>query len=225
MDLVDASRRREVYAERVKELGAKARDLGVSELSCYGTSIWDETLYRAWSRLIHELIPNIQLLEENLTQFAKITTATEAVIFERTTFLVIARSGGTNKAIETDEAQSTSTVGGRKDSHSSSKTGPTNRLSSTSDPPPLSQQELARLMSGYPPTDAERKSLLDKGQVHPERFEKISEMVKNLRGSCTKLDANFQSFEVRGATFQAYLDVFTSNTYILVIVADPRVGE
>ena len=81
-------------------------------------------------------------------------------------------------------------------------------------------------MEGYPPSEAERKSILSSGQLHPERFEKISELVKNLRGSCSRLQgASFQSLEVRGQTFAAYLDVLTADTYVLVIVADPGCGE
>lgn len=233
MDLVDASRRRDVYAQRVRELRSKARDLGEPDLTCYGTSIWDETLYRAWSRIIHELIPNIAMLESNLTQFAQITSATEAVIFERTTFLVIARSG-TTAAASSDKATpapdtpvkrgpggaSARVVSGSSTTTASS-TGQGKGASSAAAAP----GEDAKLMEGYPPTEMERQSLLDRGEMHPDRFEKISGLVKNLRGSCNKLQGAFQSFEVRGATFSAYLDVFTSNTYIMVIVADPRIGR
>ncbi|CAO1631567.1 unnamed protein product [Sympodiomycopsis kandeliae] len=246
MDLVDPNKRKEVYLEKCKQLTNKAVELGIQNLKCRGTSIWDETLYRAWSQIIHSLIPNITSLESNLKQFVEITGATEAVIFEKTTFLVIARS----------EAEQT-TSSARQDS----------------DP----------LLEGYPSTESERQSLLSAGKLHPDRFERISELVKNLRGTCQKFvlasggsgnndtdtdqdqdhnlastgnqqnlssstsnvpiqnpntsssdtkpapssslsSSTFQSFEIKGANFSAYLDWFTSNTYILVIVADPRVS-
>ena len=41
----------------------------------------------------------------------------------------------------------------------------------------------------------------------------------------SKLQAQFQGLEIRGATYTAYLDLLTSNTYVMVIVADPRIRE
>lgn len=227
MDLLNSARRQDIYTDRVKDLRGKAKELGATELSCYGTSIWDETLYRAWSRIIHALIPNIATLESNLTEFTKITAATEAVIFEKTTFLVIARSGGDTVAKSVGSAADKAKASaGPGSSPSSKRTANTNRLSTVSSHGTLADdKERDSLLEGYPPTEAERKALLARGEMHPERFEKISELVKNLRGSCNKLQASFEAFEVRGATFSAYLDVFTENTYIMVIVADPRVGE
>lgn len=246
MDLVDSSRRKEIYMDRTKQLRAKANELGVQSLRCCGTSIWDESLYRAWSQIIHSLIPNITALEKNLDEFVDITGATEAVIFEKTTFLVIARSGSSG-----------GDSGGGGDNAAAAAAA-------------------SLAAEGYPSTEAERRALLAAGKMHPDRFEKISELVKNLRGTCQKWTANsggggggddagddqggndgndfaiidddhrqqqqggdasksspssssssptaFSSFEVRGANFSAYLDWFTSNTYILVIVADPRVS-
>ncbi len=43
----------------------------------FRTSIWDETLYKAWSSIVYSLIPNISLLEEHLQEFRKICNAVE----------------------------------------------------------------------------------------------------------------------------------------------------
>jgi Ras-related GTP-binding protein A/B len=59
------------------------------ELNCFPTSIWDETLYKAWSEIVHSLIPNVKLLKAQLTDFSAICAADEVVLFERATFLVI----------------------------------------------------------------------------------------------------------------------------------------
>ena len=48
--------------------------------------------YQAWSRIVHTLIPNAAVLSKHLTTFARACSATEVVLFERTTFLVIATS-------------------------------------------------------------------------------------------------------------------------------------
>jgi Ras-related GTP-binding protein A/B len=52
------------------------------------TSIWDETLYKAWSQIVHELIPNAVQLEISLKAFAENIEADEILLFEKTTFLV-----------------------------------------------------------------------------------------------------------------------------------------
>lgn len=58
-------------------------------MRCFATSIWDETLYKAWSRIVYSLIPNVNVLEAQLDEFSKICGADEVVLFERATFLVI----------------------------------------------------------------------------------------------------------------------------------------
>lgn len=40
---------------------------------------------------------------------------------------------------------------------------------------------------------------------------------------CSKLAAQFQSMEVRNSNFAAFIDVFTSNTYVMVIMSDPAI--
>jgi Ras-related GTP-binding protein A/B len=56
------------------------------------TSIWDETLYKAWSRIVHSLMPNMDQLEHELAFIAETIDADEIVLFEKSTFLVIANS-------------------------------------------------------------------------------------------------------------------------------------
>ncbi|KAI0289210.1 Gtr1/RagA G protein conserved region-domain-containing protein [Russula brevipes] len=58
-----------------------------SAVTVFGTSIHDETLYKAWSRIVHTIIPNAAVLSRHLTTFAQACSATEAILFERTTFL------------------------------------------------------------------------------------------------------------------------------------------
>jgi len=62
---------------------------GRFEVECFRTSIWDETLYRAWSQIVAFLLPNIKTLEKNLKVFCESLNADEVVLFERSTFLVI----------------------------------------------------------------------------------------------------------------------------------------
>lgn len=42
---------------------------------------------------------------------------------------------------------------------------------------------------------------------------------------CSKLAAQFQSMEVRNSNFAAFIDIFTSNTYVMVIMSDPAIRK
>lgn len=125
---------------------------------CFGTSIWDETLYRAWSSIVYSLIPNMQDLEKHLNSFCSICSADEVVLFERATFLVISHATHTN----------------HRDIH---------------------------------------------------RFEKISNIIKQFKLSCSKTQAQFQGMEVRNSNFTAFIDFFTANTYIMVIMSDDSIRK
>ena len=57
------------------------------------------------------------------------------------------------------------------------------------------------------------------------RFEKISNIVKQFKLSCSKLQAQFHSMEVRNSYFAAFIDIFTPNTYIMVIMSDPDIRK
>jgi len=88
MDLARESRQA-VYERKAKELKTASGD---ADIRVFGTSIYDETLYKAWSSIVHTLIPNAATLSKHLTTFAQACCATEVILFERTTFLVIATS-------------------------------------------------------------------------------------------------------------------------------------
>jgi len=153
MDLIQEDQRDQIFADREIEL--KRRSLPL-DITCFRTSIWDETLYKAWSSIVYSLIPNIQVLETHLEKFCEICEADEVVLFERATFLVI--SHATHKP--------------HRDDH---------------------------------------------------RFEKISNIIKQFKLSCSKLQSQFQSMEVRNSHFAAYIDAFTTNTYIMVIMSDQTI--
>ncbi|KAH8117027.1 Gtr1/RagA G protein conserved region-domain-containing protein [Phellopilus nigrolimitatus] len=88
MDLVRASKKG-ILEKKTKDLQEASGDVGIT---IFGTSIYDESLYKAWSRIVHTLIPNAAILTKHLTTFAEACSATEVILFERTTFLVIATS-------------------------------------------------------------------------------------------------------------------------------------
>merc|ERR1712071_320714 len=153
MDLVQEDQREVIFSEREEDLTKLSRPL---DCTCFRTSIWDETLYKAWSSIVYMLIPNVKDMESSLNEFAEILDADEVLLFEKATFLVI--------------------------SH------------------------------------AQRHQHKD---VH--RFEKISNIIKQFKLSCSKLAAQFQSMEVRNSNFAAFIDVFTSNTYVMVVTSDSTI--
>jgi len=153
MDLVPSDQREQVFKTRQQELVNISNPMSII---CFRTSIWDETLYKAWSSIVYSLIPNIKSLEANLNKFCEICEADEVVLFEKATFLVISHS--TRKT--------------HKDDH---------------------------------------------------RFEKISTIIKQFKLSCSKSQAQFQSMEVRNSLFSAFIDAFTTNTYIMVIMSDQTI--
>jgi len=155
MDLVQEDQRELIFRQREEDMKRLSKPL---QCKCFPTSIWDETLYKAWSSIVYQLIPNVETLETNLMSFADIIDADEVLLFERATFLMI--------------------------------------------------------------SNCQRQQHHD---VH--RFEKISNIIKQFKLSCSKLAASFQSMEVRNGSFAAFIDVFTSNTYVMVIMSDPSIAS
>jgi Ras-related GTP-binding protein A/B len=89
MDLIAEEQREQVFKKREEELIQISAPL---KITCFRTSIWDETLYKAWSSIVYSLIPNIKTLEVHLENFCNICEADEVVLFEKATFLVISHS-------------------------------------------------------------------------------------------------------------------------------------
>lgn len=66
----------------------------LSTLYVHTKEVQNSNLYilQAWAKIVHCLIPNINELQANLDTFCNICGADEIVLFEKTTFLVIANS-------------------------------------------------------------------------------------------------------------------------------------
>ncbi|KAI5747974.1 hypothetical protein M8J77_020580 [Diaphorina citri] len=153
IDLVHENQRDVIFKDRSEHIRKLSKPL---EVTCFKTSIWDETLYKAWSSIVYQLIPNVKELEQSLHLFATLMDGDEVLLFERATFLVI--------------------------SH------------------------------------CQRKEHRD---IH--RFEKISNIIKQFKLSCSKVAAAFHSMEVRNSQFAAFIDEFTSNTFVMVVISDPNI--
>ncbi|GAC73468.1 ATP-dependent RNA helicase [Moesziomyces antarcticus T-34] len=242
MDLVDKSRRASVYSSRVKELRRKSREVAQAaanaraapdgfRVHCFATSIWDESLYRAWSRIVQTQIPALGVLERHLQQLADTCSASEVVVFERTTFLVIAKTACSSAAplsssFNKDSIQPTSAGRYVYDEDEEGLEGfrdTQGRVAST----PLGSGFITS--STHPAAHSEAMAFGTRaGGLDPERFEKVSELIKNFKLSCQKLPAKssqceFQAVELKAPNFSAYIDSLTSNTYIMLLVRDPSI--
>eukprot|EP01101_Sappina_pedata_P006652 TRINITY_DN3368_c0_g1_i1.p1 TRINITY_DN3368_c0_g1~~TRINITY_DN3368_c0_g1_i1.p1 ORF type:complete len:303 (+),score=142.27 TRINITY_DN3368_c0_g1_i1:26-934(+) len=153
MDLLNPDQGQKVFRKWENDLSEIARPLDVT---FFMTSIWDETLYLAWSSIVYSLIPNVKSLENQLKKFSQVCGASEIVLFERSSFLVISYAN----------------VQPHDDAH---------------------------------------------------RFEKISNIIKQFKLSCSKVQAHVQQMEIRNSNFATFISLLTVNTYIMVITSDPSI--
>lgn len=88
MDLVQIDKRDELFSMMMDKLQNISNPFQF-KLTGFPTSIWDESLYKAWSQIMCLLIPNMNLFNNSLVKFNDILDADEIILFEKTTFLVI----------------------------------------------------------------------------------------------------------------------------------------
>lgn len=105
MDLIQFNRRKELFDMMFGKLQEIATNEYNFQIRGFATSIWDESLYKAWSSIVCSLIPNISLYEKHLVQFNQILNAKEIVLFEKTTFLVISAANQTSSSSGLTPAQ------------------------------------------------------------------------------------------------------------------------
>jgi Ras-related GTP-binding protein A/B len=86
MDLVVPPQREDIYNERVSQIRGKSEDFVPVP---FATSIWDQSLYKAWAEIIHDLVPNLDQIEQHLGDLGKLILAEEVLLFERSSFLVV----------------------------------------------------------------------------------------------------------------------------------------
>jgi hypothetical protein len=233
--------RQAILEDRKRLIEESCASCGVENFSCFGTSIWDETLYKAWSEIVTNLIPNIAILETHLNKFCKHCDADEVVLFERATFLVISHAlageqagggggAGTTLGLEdpmdqnndpdalassprlttTTEESSENNIVSSSPAQQGQQQPPSHIVDRGAGGGDWHSQQTPRHMSRTPHFDA-------------HRFEKISNIVKQFKLSCGKAQSQFQGMQVRNSRFSAFIDAFTANTYIMVIVSNPQV--
>lgn len=152
---------------------------------------------------MHTLIPNASVLTKHLGKLADACNATEVVLFERTTFLVIATS-----------------------SQNPSQSPPAPASSEL----PSSAASTPSTLSSFG-THTSHSSVMapedhsDPHKLDATRYERTSELIKAFKHSCTRVREEFHALEMELADFTAVLDELTKNTYVLIVAHDPTVGS
>lgn len=101
MDLVQIDKRDELFSMMMEKLQNISNPFQF-KLVGFPTSIWDESLYKAWSQIVCSLIPNMNLFNNNLIKFNQILDAEEIILFEKTTFLVISSTSSIKQQKQPD---------------------------------------------------------------------------------------------------------------------------
>uniref|UniRef100_A0A914HEB7 Ras-related GTP-binding protein A n=1 Tax=Globodera rostochiensis TaxID=31243 RepID=A0A914HEB7_GLORO len=163
MDLIQEEMRDKIFQDKERDINQLSEATALRQhtnpsIQCFRSSIWDETLYNAWSAIVYQLVPNVSSMEHKLKKFADIMDADEILLFEKATFLVIAQ--------------------------------------------------------------AQRAKHED---IH--RFEKVSNIIKQFKLSCSRMGSQFESIEIRNSTFAAFIESFTYNTYVMLVLSDGNVSS
>ena len=69
MDLVQLDKRQELFEIMMSKLQETSAAYGFPSLVGFPTSIWDESLYKAWSQIVCSLIPNMTIYQSNLKKY------------------------------------------------------------------------------------------------------------------------------------------------------------
>lgn len=91
MDLIPMENRNKIQAQYTQELRTHCEQEGFKDqqIEFWATSIWDQTLYRAWTQVIYFLVPNATAIEVMLRKLAELLDARELILYERLTCLAV----------------------------------------------------------------------------------------------------------------------------------------
>lgn len=100
MDLVSADQKQLIYQQKCKEIRSVCEQEGFlgKQVDLCPSSIWDQSLYRAWTQVIYFLVPNASAIEGMLQKLAEVLDAREMILYERITCLVVTHITRGNEA-------------------------------------------------------------------------------------------------------------------------------
>jgi len=91
MDLVPTEQKVKIFQQKTEEVRARCTEEGFTDqqVEFWATSIWDQSLYRAWTQVLYFLVPNAATIEGMLRKLADLLEARELILYERTTCLAV----------------------------------------------------------------------------------------------------------------------------------------
>ena len=91
MDLVPPEQQSSVFDGKAREVESTCEQEGFlrQQVDFSATTIWDQSLYKAWTKIIYFLVPNAATIEGMLRNLADLLDARELILYERTTCLVV----------------------------------------------------------------------------------------------------------------------------------------
>ncbi|OBA26028.1 hypothetical protein HANVADRAFT_53455, partial [Hanseniaspora valbyensis NRRL Y-1626] len=92
MDLVQVNKRENLFNIMMSKLKETCSMYGFENVIGFPTSIWDESLYKAWSSIVCSMIPTIGVYREKVKSMTEMLNFKEFILFEKTTFLVVCSS-------------------------------------------------------------------------------------------------------------------------------------
>lgn len=92
MDLVQISKRDNLFNIMMSKLKETCSMYGFEDVKGFPTSIWDESLYKAWSSIVGSMIPTIDVYRKKVKKITELMNLKEFILFEKTTFLVVCSS-------------------------------------------------------------------------------------------------------------------------------------
>lgn len=89
IDLIHKDIREEIFAARKREILSCIDAGDCSDIEFFGTSIWSDSLYLAYSSVVRSLVPHRDVLVETMRGIAMACDAAEVALYERSTFLCL----------------------------------------------------------------------------------------------------------------------------------------
>ena len=103
MDCISVMRKRSVYEKRKREFLDLVDD--EFDIKFFGTSIWDDSLYKAWKVIVSSIIIDMEKIEKGLKLLMEACDVDEINLFDKKTFLNIC-SVSKNNGVENEDKMS-----------------------------------------------------------------------------------------------------------------------
>ncbi|KAK4530019.1 hypothetical protein CCYA_CCYA03G0876 [Cyanidiococcus yangmingshanensis] len=206
----------------------------IDRIRCFATSIWDASLYHAWSTIARSLLPEASEVQSALQAICDEWFVQLVVLFESVSLLALGHAGALLQRRRSREVgrATTSARANRWFAWFGSSSGPEAEFRGKKDASEVStgtaRQDVQR-RSRWPWQKPERCAsapLLQESKLvetlepfnlaDAEAFEKMSLVLKRLRLACVRSGAMFEALELIHGNGEAFLETLTPHTFVLI---------